>query len=129
MSIRKWIAGLAVIAIVAGTLVGCGSTDDKPAKANGGDRTTAKADGATAKGGSGGEMKPLPADLVNTICPMSGQALAAGWVMVTHKGKKVGLCCGKCEKKFAANADALLARAMGKASGAEEIKSGSGSTD
>ena len=128
MSIRSLIAGLAVIAVIAGTPVGCGSEEVKPAAASGGDEkgaTTAKADGGDEKAGSGGEMKPLPADLVNKTCPMSGEALAAGWVLVTHKDKKVGLCCSKCAQTFAANADALLAKAMGDT----EKKSGSGSTD
>lgn len=44
-----------------------------------------------------GKTKPA----VNTTCPISGRAID-GKTFVTHKGRRVGLCCPACEEKFLA---------------------------
>ena len=36
----------------------------------------------------------------NKVCPVSGEDLDDDAVTIEYKGKTVGLCCSKCEKKF-----------------------------
>jgi hypothetical protein len=44
---------------------------------------------------------PVPGDTVNSTCPISGQAVD-GTTTVEHAGKKIGVCCAKCQAAVAA---------------------------
>lgn len=49
---------------------------------------------------------------VNTTCPLSGQPIDAGQVVVVQ-GQAVALCCGNCKAKFEAEPEKYLARVEG----------------
>ena len=59
---------------------------------------------------------PVPGDTVNTTCPISGQAVD-GTTTVEHAGKKIGVCCAKCQTAVGAwsseQKDAYLAKLAG----------------
>ncbi len=44
--------------------------------------------------------------MVNTKCPISGEALSADSPTTQYHGKTVGLCCAGCAAKFNAMSDA-----------------------
>jgi uncharacterized protein (UPF0212 family) len=45
------------------------------------------------------KIAKVEAKIVNSKCPISGEDIDAAHV-VSYKGAKVGVCCGKCEKNF-----------------------------
>jgi len=59
---------------------------------------------------------PVRGDTVNSTCPISGQAVD-GTTTVEHAGKKIGVCCAKCQVAVAAwsgeQKDAYLAKLSG----------------
>jgi len=69
--------------------------------------TAAKSAPATAA--ASGE-KAVPVN--NALCPVSGEPKEGKGVNVTYKGHVVMLCCKGCVKKFNANPDAYLKKAM-----------------
>lgn len=59
--------------------------------------------------------KPAPSmGMMNTTCPMSGEALNAKSPTADYQGKKIGFCCNKCVAKFNAMSDADKAAEVAK---------------
>ena len=49
--------------------------------------------------GKAEQIAKVEAKVVNSKCPISGEDVDAE-KFVAYKGAKVGVCCGKCQKKF-----------------------------
>ena len=48
-------------------------------------------------------------DVENKFCPVSGDKVS-GKNFITHEGKRYGLCCQMCDKKFMANPEKFIAQ-------------------
>jgi hypothetical protein len=53
--------------------------------------------------------------VINTTCPISGEALEGKYPSVQFQGKKVGFCCNKCIAKFEKLDDTAKAADVAKA--------------